>query len=166
MVNSASTSISEELHCPVLLYDGDCGFCAHSVAFILRHERRHSLLFAALQGPLGTQIRGRHPELGVDSMVWVDPPQSNQEAQILARSAAALRVASYLGGPWRLAALGRLLPISLRDAAYDWIARHRHGLARGGAQCFLPSADVRSRFLDRELTTTGSAPAPSLPRTL
>jgi predicted DCC family thiol-disulfide oxidoreductase YuxK len=136
---------------PLLLYDGTCGFCAASVQFVLRHERQHGLFFASLQGMVGTQLRHRHPELReVDSMIWVDPPAPGQRERVLVRSAAALRVADYLGGLWRLAAIGKLLPASLRDRGYDWIARHRHGLTRGGAECFLPSAEVRWRFLDLE----------------
>ena len=37
-------------HGPVLLYDGDCGFCAESVQLVLRHERRRRVRFAPLQG--------------------------------------------------------------------------------------------------------------------
>jgi predicted DCC family thiol-disulfide oxidoreductase YuxK len=141
--------ISPQLPGPVLLYDGSCGFCAASVSFILRHERRHSLFFASLQGAVGQQIRTRYPELSdIDSMVWVDPANREQPERVLIRSAAALRVANYLGGLWRLMALGRLLPRRLRDWGYDWIARHRHSLTPAGTQCLLPPAEVRWRFLD------------------
>lgn len=137
-----------ELPGPLLLYDGTCGFCAASVRFILRHERQHSVFFASLQGALGSEVRSRHPELHeVDSMVWVEPSGAGPE-QVLVRSAAALRVANYLGGSWRLATLGRLLPASVRDRVYDWIARHRHGLTRTGAWCLVPSREQQSRFLD------------------
>jgi predicted DCC family thiol-disulfide oxidoreductase YuxK len=141
--------ISPQLPGPVLLYDGSCGFCAASVSFILRHERRHSLFFASLQGAVGQQVRTRYPELSdIDSMVWVDPANREQPERVLIRSAAALRVANYLGGLWRLMALGRLLPQRLRDWGYDWIARHRHNLTPAGTQCLLPPAEVRWRFLD------------------
>ncbi len=150
-----STSVPPEIAGPVLLYDGTCGFCAASVAFILRHERQHFLRFASLEGPLGAQVRGRHPELrGIASMVWVSSPGLQQE-RVLVRSAAALRVATYLGGPWRLAAAGRLLPTRLRDLAYDWIAHHRHSLMPSSEQCFLPAPAVRFRFLDQEQEVDG-----------
>jgi predicted DCC family thiol-disulfide oxidoreductase YuxK len=139
-----------ELPGSVLLYDDTCGLCAASVRFILGHERQHSLFFASLQGGLGAELRRRHPELReVDSMVWVEPSAAGPE-RVLVRSGAAFRVANYLGGFWRLAALGKLLPASLRDRAYDWIARHRHSLIRAGTQCLLPSPELRSRFLDVE----------------
>jgi predicted DCC family thiol-disulfide oxidoreductase YuxK len=138
----------------LLLYDGRCGFCAASVAFMLRHERQHTLRFATLEGAIGSEIRRRHPELEAsDSVVWVDPPAEGHAEQVFVRSVAALRAARYLGGPWHLLAVGHLLPRGIRDWIYDWIARHRHSLSAGGRQCFVPSPDQASRFLDREAAT-------------
>jgi predicted DCC family thiol-disulfide oxidoreductase YuxK len=136
---------------PVLLYDGSCGFCADSVRFVLRHDRRGTLRFAALQSPFGQRTLERHPQLrGIDSMVWLDrsdgsptPPGSER---VGVRSDAALRLLNYLGGWWRVGRIIRIVPRSIRDAAYDLIARHRHQLS--GADCLVPSAAERSRFLD------------------
>ena len=136
---------------PLLLYDGTCGFCAEGVAFILRHERQHTLRFATLQGAIGSEIRRRHPRLeGVDSMIWVDPAAGGHEETVFVRSAAALRAARYLGGAWSLLTIGKLLPSGLRDRIYDWIARHRHSLSPSGPRCFVPTLDQASRFLDRD----------------
>jgi predicted DCC family thiol-disulfide oxidoreductase YuxK len=134
-------------HPAVLLYDGDCGLCASSVQFVLRHEppsRRHRLHFAPLQGMFGAEVRAAYPELaGVDSVVWVEPAAG----RVLVRSTAALAVARHLGGIWGvLGLLGRLVPRSLRDAVYDRIARHRLRLV--APACLLPRPDQRARFLD------------------
>ena len=129
-----------------MLYDGTCGFCAASVQFVLRHERQHGLRFAALESDLGHAIRRRHPALAaVDSMIWVEPTATGE--RVLTRSAAALRVARYIGGPWRALALAGLVPRPIRDAVYDLIARHRHRLVREAEQCYLPPPAVRARFL-------------------
>ena len=134
---------------PLLLYDGTCGFCAASVAFMLRHERQHTLRFATLQGEVGSDLRRRHPQLqSVDSMVWVDPAPGGHEEAVYVRSAAALQAARYLGGAWRLLTVGKLLPGPLRDRIYDWIARHRHSLSVSGARCFVPTPEQASRFLN------------------
>jgi predicted DCC family thiol-disulfide oxidoreductase YuxK len=133
---------------PVLLYDGSCGFCAESVQLVLRHDRRGTLQFAALDGTFGREVLARHPELGqVDSVVWYDPGDGRSSDRLLTRSAAALRVARYLGGPWRFASVAALVPRFLRDALYDLVARHRHSLVPGGPQCLVPTPDQRARFL-------------------
>jgi predicted DCC family thiol-disulfide oxidoreductase YuxK len=133
---------------PVLLFDGTCGFCAASVQLILRHDRRGTLRFAPLQSAYGGGVRGRHPELGLDSIVWVEPAADGTPERVFVRSAASLRVARYLGGVWRLALVYALLPVRLRDAAYDFVARHRHHLPGSGNSCLVPSPEIRARFLD------------------
>ena len=76
-------------------------------------------------------------------MVWLD-----RSGDVLTRSAAAARVARYLGGGWSAAgALLRIVPRGLADRAYDFLARHRHGLA-GAPTCVVPPASLRHRFLE------------------
>lgn len=129
---------------PLLLYDGSCGFCAARVQFLLRHDRRRTLRFAPLAGSTAAGVFARHPELaGSDSLVWVE--QGGGAERVSIRSAAALRAAAYLGGLWRLARAGYIIPRTWRDAAYDLIARHRHRL--GGEQCLVPGAREQERFL-------------------
>jgi predicted DCC family thiol-disulfide oxidoreductase YuxK len=132
----------------VLLYDGSCGFCQANVQFVLRHERRHTLNFAPLQGAFGSAVRERHPELAeTDSVVWVSNPQTNSE-QVVVRSSAAIEVLKYLGGPWRAMALIWFVPRPLRNWAYDLVARHRHHIPLGDDNCLLPDDATQSRFLD------------------
>jgi predicted DCC family thiol-disulfide oxidoreductase YuxK len=130
------------------LYDGECGFCAESVQLVLRHERRGTVRFAALQGVFGTSVRARHPELtSVDSMLWIEPTVDGSE-RVYVRSAAALRLARYLGGIWRVLLLGYLLPTALRDGLYNFIARHRHQIGGTRDDCLVVPPDLRGRFVD------------------
>ena len=132
----------------VLLYDGTCAFCAESVRTVLRHDRRGTLKFAPLHGVFAASVHARHPELGsIDSMVWVELAPGGSE-RVLVRSAAALRVARYIGGVWRVALLGRLLPEAARDGLYDFIARHRHRMARRPESCLVVPPEQRDRFLE------------------
>ena len=79
----------------VLLYDGECGFCAGSVQFVLRREQatvRDALHFAPLQGTFGTALRARFPELdGIDSVLWYDPVAD----RVLGRADAPVTVIEY-----------------------------------------------------------------------
>ena len=133
---------------PVLLYDGTCGFCAESVQLVLRHDRHGSLQFAALDSTFGRAVLARHPEVAqVDSFVWYEPADDEARERLLTRSAAALRVARYLGGAWRLATMAGLIPRVFRDRLYDLVARHRHSLVRGAPHCLVPTPEQRPRFL-------------------
>jgi predicted DCC family thiol-disulfide oxidoreductase YuxK len=135
----------------LLLYDGTCGFCAESVQFVLRHDRRRrTLRFSSLQGPTALDIRARHPELDVvDSVIWFEPGDNTHPETLLTKSSAVLRVLRYLGGLWRpLGVLAAIVPRALRDAVYDLVARHRHRLIRGAPACVVPTPEERNRFLD------------------
>jgi predicted DCC family thiol-disulfide oxidoreductase YuxK len=116
---------------------------------ILRHERQQSLLFAALQSPLGMAVRARHPEVaGVDSMIWVEPASGGVPERVFVRSDAGLKVAAYLGGFWSLVTPSRILPRGFRDAVYNLVARHRHRISGSFETCVLPSPSERERFLE------------------
>lgn len=131
---------------PVLLYDGLCGFCNTSVQFILGHETRATLRFAALQGNFAAGVIERHPTLkAVDSMVWVEGEVGNEKIRV--RSSAALRAAWYLGGAWRLFLIFWLIPRPIRDFAYDQFARHRFAFFGRYGTCPVPGKSVRTRFL-------------------
>ncbi len=143
------SSVTPSSDSPVLLYDGDCGFCAGSVQFILAREpraRRSALRFAPLQGAFGAALRAQFPVIdGVDSVIWYDPTQADARA-VLTKSGAALATLAHLGGVWRLlAAVGRLVPRAARDLVYDAIARRRLELA--APACLLPDTETRARFL-------------------
>ena len=134
---------------PVLLYDGVCGFCNETVRTLLRLDPRGTLRFAALQSDYGQRVVARHPTLkGVDSVVFVETSPDDGTERVHVRSDAALRVASYLGGPWKIFLLARLLPRRLRDFLYDTFARNRYKLFGKYDTCLLPAPEVRSRFLD------------------
>ena len=132
---------------PVLLYDGVCGFCNKSVQLILAHDRKGSMRFAALQSDYGQAVVERHPELrGIDSVVFVERRPGGE--RIYVRSDAALKVAAYLGGFWKILLAARVLPRGLRDYFYDLFARNRYKLFGRYDACMLPPPEVRSRFLD------------------
>lgn len=140
--------MSEDYATPVLLYDGVCGICNRSVQAILRFDRRGTLRFAALDSDFARAVIQRHPDLpGIDSLVFIDNPGRPDE-RVSVRSAAALRVVSYLGGPFRVLLAARLIPAAVRDRLYDRFAAVRYRLAGRHDTCPLPAADVRARFLD------------------
>jgi predicted DCC family thiol-disulfide oxidoreductase YuxK len=134
---------------PVLLYDGVCGFCNKSVQMILDHDRRGEMRFAALQSDYGASVVERHPELrGVDSVVYVEKRPGAGGERVFMKSDAALRVAAYLGGFWKLLLAAKVMPRPLRDYFYDLFARNRYRLFGKYDTCLLPPPEVRSRFLD------------------
>jgi predicted DCC family thiol-disulfide oxidoreductase YuxK len=133
---------------PVLLYDGVCGFCNGAVRTILRLDRHRTLRFAALDSDFGRAMIDRHPSLReVDTVVFVDNPGQAGE-RVSVRTAAGLRVADYLGGPWKLLRVAAVIPAPVRDWLYDRFARVRYRVFGKYSSCPLPAPEVRARFLD------------------
>lgn len=132
---------------PVLLYDGVCGVCNRSVQTILRHDRHGTLRFAALDSDFARAVIERHPDLqDIDSVVFIDDPGQPGE-RVSVRSAAALKVVRYLGGPFRLLLAARIIPAGLRDRLYDRFAAVRYRVGGRYDTCPLPAPEVRARFL-------------------
>lgn len=132
----------------MLLYDGVCGVCNAAVRTILRFDPHGTLRFAALDSDFALQVFARHPAVkDVDSVVFVDEPEQPGE-RVAVRSAAALRVVDYLGGPWKVLTAARVIPAPLRDWLYDRIAGVRYRIFGKYDTCPLPPPEVRARFLD------------------
>ena len=126
----------------MLVYDGECGFCARSVQFILRHEQRHDLLFVPRDSELGKDLRRQFHLEAVESMLWI------ADGKAAIESDATLNAAKYVGGVWAmLGAIGLLVPAFLRNPVYRFVARNRKRLSSSASACLLPTPDQRARFL-------------------
>lgn len=133
---------------PILVYDGDCGFCTRSVQFVLTHDtRRGTARFAARDGEAGRSVRQRHPHLEkVDSLLWVETVNGREVVSYY--SDAVLATATYLGGFYALlGGLGRIVPRFLRDPVYRFIARVRKQIMQGAPSCHLPAPNELARML-------------------
>ena len=140
---------------PILLFDGLCTLCDRSVQFVLDHDSQKAFRFASLQSEVGQALANRCglDTAGVDSVVLVEGDQC------YVRSEAGWRVARRLDAPWRWAALGRWVPASARDWAYDWIARNRYRWFGTREACRIPTPDVRERFLDADEVASVGIPS-------
>jgi predicted DCC family thiol-disulfide oxidoreductase YuxK len=132
---------------PILVYDGDCGFCTRSVQFVLTHDTKGIVRFAARDGIAGRAVRERHAHLKtVESLLWVETVDGREVVSIY--SDAVLATATYLGGVYAvLGGLGRLAPRFLRDPAYNAVARVRKRLMRGAPACHLPAPHELARMM-------------------
>ena len=116
---------------PALVYDGSCGFCSRSVRSILRHERRHDLLFVTRDSELGQAIASHHMDWNrVQSMLWVE---GRSRIRRIRRGDESRRLYRRLVG-----ATGQFLPRSFRRTSgtgiYKIIAKHRRRLSPNPAR--------------------------------
>ena len=128
---------------PILLFDGVCNLCSGAVQFIIRRDHAGHFRFASLQSPLGEELLARFGiDRGVtDSVILVEGDRCYQESD------AALRVARGMKGAWKALAVLRVIPRPLRDAVYRLIARNRYRWFGKQESCWLPTPELRGRFL-------------------
>ena len=127
----------------IVVFDAHCLLCSGSVQFLLRHDNHRRLQFATIQSDIGSRLleQAGISAIQPDSFVLVDDWRTWTE------TAAVLRVAHALGGPWRLAWIAWLIPYPLRDAVYRWVARNRYRWFGRRDVCFLPDPEDADRFI-------------------
>ena len=128
---------------PILLFDGVCNLCHGVVQWVISHDPGARFRFASLQSDAGRALLASHrlPPDAMDTVVLIAGDVHWQ------KSGAALEVLRRLGGAWAFASALRFVPRPLRDVAYDWVARNRYGWFGKQAECWLPTPELRARFL-------------------
>lgn len=128
---------------PILLFDGECGFCNKTVQFFLKQEKNSKHMhFAALESEEGLALRKHfHIDDKIDSIILI------RDHAAFIKSCAALRLTQYMKGAWPLMSVFVIIPPFLRNIVYDFIAKRRQKIAGRVQSCELLSADDRKRFL-------------------
>jgi len=129
---------------PLILFDGVCNLCNAWVRFVIRHDPAGVFRFGAQQSAIGQAIIEQHLS-GASQLSSVILIEDNS---IYTESDAILHIFARVSPPWSWIALLRIIPRPLRDACYRFIVRHRYQWFGRTEVCQIPSADVRSRFVE------------------
>ena len=98
--------------------------------------------FAPLESEIGKALRTYFEiDEKIDSIILI----KDHSAYI--KSCAALRLAPYMKGLWRLAIIFVVIPPFLRNMVYDFIARRRKKIFGRVESCALLANEDRKRFL-------------------
>lgn len=146
----------------LVVYDGHCGLCNHTVRWLLARDRHDRLRFAPSLSPAVAALLARH---GFQPPATPDDPTTVNTAsgpgtilvvrgagspteQLFTRSTAVAVALAQLPRPWPLTArLLRLVPRPLRDLGYRLTARWRYRIWGRLSACPLPTPEQQSRFL-------------------
>ncbi len=127
-----ATLSSDSASPTVVLFDGECGFCRAGAARASRRLRAgESVQFVPMQSARGRETLVEHgfPADFGRSMVIIE------NGRPLTSSAAALALTGHLRWPWRGLRALRVVPRTIRDAAYRWVARNRKRFPGGKDAC-------------------------------
>ncbi|TAF66912.1 MAG: thiol-disulfide oxidoreductase DCC family protein [Cytophagales bacterium] len=128
----------------IVLFDGVCNLCQGSVQFIIKRDKTSQFQFASLQSAHGQALLAKFslPTKELQSIVLVEGEKC------YTHSTAALRIAQQLSGIWKIIGYaGFIVPKPLRDVLYNFIARNRYHWFGKKESCWLPTPELKARFL-------------------
>lgn len=126
----------------IVFFDSECMLCNASVQWILKHEKKHDILFAPLHGVTFNELPIKRENLPDSILVW-------KHSELHMKTKAIMHVLQGMGGKWKfLSGLLRMIPLFLSNPIYDFIARKRYGWFGRTSECMLMKGPMKHRFLD------------------
>lgn len=129
----------------IILFDGVCNLCDSAVQMIIKHDTKDVFRFVALQSDLGQKII---QHLGIntqktDSIILYQPGFAYHY-----KSEAVLEIAKNLGGIFYFAALFSILPTSVNNYIYEYVAKNRYKWFGKKDACLIQSKEIQAKFLE------------------
>jgi predicted DCC family thiol-disulfide oxidoreductase YuxK len=130
----------------IVLFDGVCNLCNHTVQFIIRRDKLGRFLFASQQSEAGQRLLAQHnipiSQALADSVVVLEGDK------VWLESDAVLHILYRPGGVWSIPAVLWFLPKRLRDWAYRMVAKNRYRIFGKREHCMVPTPELKRRFLE------------------
>ena len=129
----------------IILFDGVCNLCSSAVQFIIENDKKDIFRFVSLQSELGQEIT---TYLGIssanlDSIILYQPGYAYYY-----KSQAVFEIAKELGGIYSISTIFSILPSSITDYVYDYIAKNRYKWYGKKEFCMIPTNDIKAKFLE------------------
>ena len=132
-------------HKQLILFDGVCNLCNSSINYVIKHDTNNVFMFAPLQGIAGKELINQFKinTSKTDSILLY-----SEEKGLKTKSSAALAIASKLGFPRNLLCIFYIIPPFIRNWVYNYIAKNRYNWYGKKDSCMMPTAELKSRFLE------------------
>lgn len=127
----------------VIFFDGLCNLCNGAVQFTIERDKQNLFRFASLQSAYAAEklTPFNIASENLDSFILLE------NGRVYLRSSAALRVAKKLNGLWPLLYGFIIVPGFIRDAVYNYIAKNRYKWFGKQESCWIPTPELKSKFL-------------------
>jgi len=127
----------------IILFDGVCNLCNHTVTFLIKYDKNNILKFTASQTIAGANIIRQYSVLNEGkSVVFI------KDGIVFYKSDAVIEIARQLNGWPHLFKYACFFPKFLRDGIYNLIAKNRYSLFGKKETCMVPTEENRNRFLN------------------
>ncbi len=127
----------------IVLFDGHCNLCNGFIQFLIRNDKNDSLRYANLQSEMGKSLSNKFDlnTIELDSIIFI----SENRAYI--KSKAVLNIVKLLRPSWNTINIFNYIPTSFNNFVYDLIAKNRYRLFGKSNKCWIPTDELKSKFL-------------------
>ena len=128
----------------IILFDGVCNLCDSSVQFVIKHDKKDVFRFVQLQSELGQKILS-HIGIStstIDSTILYEPENKHYH-----KSDVSFKILKDIGGIHKCLLVFSILPKSILDKIYDWVAKNRYKWFGKKESCMIPTPKLKSKFL-------------------
>lgn len=126
----------------IILFDGVCNLCDSSVQFVIKHDKKDVFRFVALQSELGKKIVNHIGASTVDSTILYEPGKA-----YYIKSDVAFKILKEIGGVYKVLLVFSILPKSILNHIYDYVAQNRYSWFGRKESCQLPTFELQFKFL-------------------
>ncbi len=129
----------------IILFDGVCNLCNGAVQFIIKRDKNEIFQFSPLQGAMGKKlISERNIDVGkIDSIILIEPGKA-----FYIKSDAVLKIGMELQNYGTISYVLNLIPSTLRNIVYDFVARNRYKWYGKKEVCMVPAPALKNKFLE------------------
>ena len=126
----------------IIYFDGVCGLCNSFVKILLKVDS--DLKFATLQGNSGQKLLSKinFNKSEFDTVIF------KKNDQVYTKSSAVFEIFKTIGGLWKVFLIFSVLPISITDTVYRYIALRRFKIFGKLDQCDITIFNKPGQFID------------------
>jgi predicted DCC family thiol-disulfide oxidoreductase YuxK len=125
----------------IVFFDSHCLLCSRFVNILLKNDRR-KLYYSGFESEIAQKLLTSDLRYEPQTIVFYD------NEKLWFKSKAVFKIAGKIGFPWSVILAFSVLPTTLTDYIYNWIARNRISWFGRSEQCFIPDTEQKSRFFE------------------
>ena len=126
---------------PIVFFDANCLLCSRFVRILLKYDKQ-KFYYSGFQSEIAEKLLPEHLRLEPETIVLYE------DEELSFKSKAIFKIISQLRFPWPILGIFKILPASLSDMIYNWLARNRLAWFGRSQNCLLPTSEQKSRFFE------------------
>ncbi|MBP2833553.1 DUF393 domain-containing protein [Aquimarina sp. U1-2] len=130
----------------IILFDGVCNLCDSAINFVIKHDKNDVFRYASLQSDIGKKLISERSidSATIDSIILIDPKLAYYH-----KSTAALQITKQLSGIYPVFSVFLIVPKTIRDWVYDFVAKNRYKWFGKKESCMIPTPELKALFIDQ-----------------